>query len=102
MALHPCPTCGKPKHRCHTKPPRRNNPRRNRNLARKWLRIIYTQHQGICWICGTPTLPPGQRPRSKHAASIDHIIPISKGGTDHPTNLTLAHYGCNSTRGDDF
>lgn len=28
--------------------------------------------------------------------SIDHILPISKGGSHYPINLRLAHLGCNS------
>jgi hypothetical protein len=35
-------------------------------------------------------------PRS---ASIDHLVPVADGGTHDPTNLRLAHLGCNSARG---
>jgi hypothetical protein len=30
--------------------------------------------------------------------SIDHLVPISDGGSDDPENLRLAHFGCNSSR----
>jgi len=35
-------------------------------------------------------------PRS---ATFDHLVPVSKGGIDVPENLMLAHWGCNSRRG---
>lgn len=31
--------------------------------------------------------------------TLDHIIPRSRGGTDHPANLRLAHFKCNHQRG---
>lgn len=31
--------------------------------------------------------------------SIDHILPVSRGGTNDPANLRLAHRRCNSSRG---
>jgi hypothetical protein len=36
----------------------------------------------------------------KQCASLDHILPLSRGGTNAVTNLQLAHYSCNSRRGD--
>jgi 5-methylcytosine-specific restriction endonuclease McrA len=30
---------------------------------------------------------------------LDHIVPLSRGGTHEPSNVQLAHYGCNSKRG---
>jgi hypothetical protein len=33
------------------------------------------------------------------AASVDHVIPRSKGGTDAPQNLVLACRSCNSSKG---
>ncbi|WP_413788652.1 HNH endonuclease [Micromonospora andamanensis] len=41
-----------------------------------------------CWLCG------------KHGANTaDHEIPLSRGGTNHRTNLRPAHKSCNSSRG---
>jgi hypothetical protein len=31
--------------------------------------------------------------------SVDHIVPLSKGGTDEESNVRAAHLGCNSRRG---
>ncbi len=33
------------------------------------------------------------------AATIDHIIPVSLGGTNHLENLQAAHQDCNNRRG---
>lgn len=51
--------------------------------------------QDICGICGKPV---DKTLRSPHpmSATVDHIIPVSKGG--HPSdlsNLQLAHRSCN-------
>ncbi len=35
-----------------------------------------------------------------HSFHIDHIVPRSKGGTDHPDNLQLLCGACNSLKGD--
>ena len=62
-------------------------------------KIIYATRT-ICGICGKPvdkTLPW----RDPMAKSVDHIIPISKGG--HPSdidNLQLAHRACNREKSD--
>ncbi len=52
----------------------------------------------VCWLCDgqiDPSLPrslPG-------AASIDHVVPRSRGGTSDLRNLRLAHRRCNGRRG---
>ena len=38
------------------------------------------------------------RSRSKEAPSIDHIVPLSKGGEHSYANCALAHTGCNSAK----
>lgn len=32
-------------------------------------------------------------------ATVDHVIPLSKGGSDEPDNLRLAHWSCNVRKG---
>jgi hypothetical protein len=56
---------------------------------------------GCCGICGRSidlTL------RSPHPGSltIDHIHPLSAGGSDEETNLWPAHRGCNEAKGDEI
>jgi 5-methylcytosine-specific restriction endonuclease McrA len=43
---------------------------------------------GPCVYCGTWA-----------ASTIDHIVPLSAGGTDDPANLTSACWRCNSKKG---
>jgi 5-methylcytosine-specific restriction endonuclease McrA len=46
------------------------------------------RHYGrVCWVCGEPG-----------ADSIDHVVPISEGGTHTLDNLRPAHRACNSRR----
>jgi 5-methylcytosine-specific restriction endonuclease McrA len=55
-----------------------------------------------CGICGKPVnmrLRKGD-PESKWRASVDHVIPRAKGGTNDPANLQLAHLCCNQTKRD--
>ena len=56
-------------------------------LARLWV-----EYHGICALCGNRIMPMA-------AASIDHIIPLSRGGTNHNRNLQLAHAVCNQRKG---
>lgn len=52
-----------------------------------------------CSICRGP-IDPALRFPDRMAGSVDHIVPLSKGGTDERSNLAAAHYSCNSRRGD--
>jgi 5-methylcytosine-specific restriction endonuclease McrA len=44
-----------------------------------------------CFVCGKPV--------AKDAATLEHITPISKGGTDDMSNLAISHAYCNHKRG---
>lgn len=47
-----------------------------------------------CWRCHRPMRFEGP-PNCGKAATIEHITPRSKGGTDDLDNLRLCHVGCN-------
>lgn len=49
-----------------------------------------------CWICNRGIDWSIRELRG----SLDHIVPRSKGGKDSEGNLKLAHFWCNSSRGD--
>jgi 5-methylcytosine-specific restriction endonuclease McrA len=38
------------------------------------------------------------RRNNRMGASIDHLVPISRGGADQPTNVAAAHLTCNQRR----
>lgn len=44
-----------------------------------------------CYVCGKPV------PRDK--ATLEHIIPLCKGGTNEMRNLSISHWKCNKNKG---
>jgi 5-methylcytosine-specific restriction endonuclease McrA len=59
---------------------------------------IYKRDKGICQICGQHVAY-DKSPEDPMGATIDHIIPLSRGGKHHPDNCQLAHRRCNSVKG---
>ena len=85
-----CAKCRKKKHHKH---------------SYKSLLKLYKKDNGICYLCGgicnwndkqeiNGTIIVGDS-----YPSIDHVIPLSKGGTDDWNNLKLAHFKCNWQKG---
>lgn len=59
---------------------------------------LFIEQRGLCYICGGRMLRERELgPRLM--ASIDHVIPKARGGTNHRSNLRLAHRMCNSWKG---
>jgi 5-methylcytosine-specific restriction endonuclease McrA len=54
---------------------------------------------GTCGICGEPIFRCFKHPHS-FSLSVDHILPLARGGSDALTNKQLAHLGCNSRKRD--
>ena len=52
---------------------------------------LWLQAGGRCGICREPLLP--------EAISIDHIVPLARGGDDGAANLQFAHRRCNNRKG---
>ena len=64
---------------------------------RKWvIRTLIMKHGGLCALCGGAVVGDRDVP---DGATIDHIVPVSKGGLDVATNWQLAHRRCNGTKG---
>ena len=61
-------------------------------------RAIYERDGWTCQLCASPIDPAA----TEHAdrASLDHIVPQSRGGTHEPSNLRMSHVGCNASRRD--
>jgi 5-methylcytosine-specific restriction endonuclease McrA len=69
----------------------------DRGQKGRWRRIC-ARDGWVCWICCKP-IDHGIAPPNRHAGSVDHVVPISRGGSDTDENLKAAHYGCNARRG---
>lgn len=52
---------------------------------------------GQCGVCGKPIDITIEHP-DPMSASLDHIVPVSKGGTHARSNCQPAHLGCNSRK----
>lgn len=61
------------------------------------LKSTYRRYNGVCGICGLP-VPARSDPGNIWAATVDHIVPISKGGLHMKSNCQLAHRICNSMK----
>jgi 5-methylcytosine-specific restriction endonuclease McrA len=60
---------------------------------------IFERDDYICQICFEPIYPFLRWP-DPLAASLDHIIPISKGGNHTRDNAQVSHLRCNLVKGD--
>ena len=49
-----------------------------------------------CCYCGCKMT---EQANHKNSATIDHVLPKSKGGANHPDNYVIACYSCNTKRG---
>lgn len=59
---------------------------------------IYERDIWLCGLCVTPVDPDSAWP-DPMSPSLDHIIPLSKGGTHTYENVQLAHLTCNVSKG---
>ena len=60
---------------------------------------IYERDKWVCQLCGETVDSELSYPDPK-CASLDHVLPLSRGGSHHPENLQLAHLRCNYAAGD--
>lgn len=82
------------------------------SLANPQVALMYVERDGyMCHLCGEPiprkrqvdldpydpTAPPSTQCLNP---SLDHLAPRSKGGSDYPSNIGIAHVGCNKSRRD--
>lgn len=59
---------------------------------------IFERDGWTCQLCYTP-VDPKLNKRHPMMASLDHIVPLSCGGTHEPSNVQLAHLICNIKKG---
>lgn len=119
VRLHRCPVCGKitdkPKYcskKCSQKAQWATHDANRRTRIKAQLidkdislQGLYKRDNGVCAICGgkcdwSDCSYKGQTfIVGKNYPSIDHIIPLSKGGSHSWDNVQLAHHGCNTAKG---
>ena len=87
-----------------------NDRRRNNAQARRarmkgartggsvFLAEIVARDGTDCHLCGGPVDMTLAWP-DRDSKSVDHVVPLSKGGAHDPSNCALAHMGCNSSKG---
>jgi 5-methylcytosine-specific restriction endonuclease McrA len=63
-----------------------NSPR-----TRAFRQELFDTARGICAVCGEPM--------AFEESSVDHIVPISRGGKHERENMQIAHRVCNSVKG---
>lgn len=63
--------------------------REKQSLGRRFR--ILAKSKFRCHYCGTPA--------SETKLHIDHVIPLAKGGADHPSNMVAACSDCNLGKG---
>ncbi|MGW6741646.1 HNH endonuclease [Streptomyces sp. NPDC055025] len=62
-------------------------------------RAVLDRDGWVCQLCLQPIDPAVAWPASL-SPSVDHVIPLAKGGLHAMTNVQAAHLGCNSRKGD--
>lgn len=70
---------------------RRRAQKTTTELEKIHLAAIYDRDRGICHLCCLPV--------ARADATLDHVIPLSKGGSHTFENVKLAHAVCNSRKG---
>jgi hypothetical protein len=65
---------------------------------RRWVEKLGDADGWTCQICRGAIDPELYWPH-RWAGSVDHIVPVSDGGTDERSNLRLTHLTCNVARG---
>jgi 5-methylcytosine-specific restriction endonuclease McrA len=115
---HPCPVCGaitdRPKYcsnRCQNKVANHNHDLRRRKIIERQmvdkditLEGLFRRDNGRCYICGLDcswddyTIKEGVKITGYYYPSIEHVVPLSKGGLHSWDNVRLAHRKCNNAK----
>lgn len=64
------------------------------------LLALVVRSESRCWWCTTKVnfdLPKSDQP-PMGSATLDHLVPLARGGSGHITNLVVACFACNRIR----
>ena len=72
-----------------------------RERQKHWWIIsnLIKKHKGCCVACKVQVTLKFTEPLENSYATIDHVVSLSKGGTDNLNNLSLMCYKCNMAKG---
>lgn len=62
------------------------------------VEAVWLRDKSTCHLCGKPVSRDVPWPQWM-SPSIDHIIPLARGGSHSMDNIALAHLGCNQSKG---
>jgi 5-methylcytosine-specific restriction endonuclease McrA len=84
---------------CAWRANRRTRRARERNafVERVELEVVARRDKWICHICSEPVYSNASYTRQP---TLDHVIPLSKGGEHSYENIKLAHFSCNCSKHD--
>jgi len=77
---------------------RRVNAIRKNGYPPKWFDAMYIEQAGKCHYCCRPMTKRKDK-RGPATATVDHLMPISRGGETRRKNLKLACAKCNTEKG---
>ena len=66
-------------------------------MVRKLAHEIFQKHGGKCFYCKRQCSK--RDPRKSTHATVDHLVPVAKGGMTKDDNLVLACNACNAAKG---
>lgn len=64
------------------------------------VRVVYERDRWVCQLCEEPVDPSVKYPDPR-SASLDHVLPLARGGDHTYENVQLAHLSCNVRKGAD-
>ena len=67
-------------------------------LGRRLLKHICKVQKGRCYYCAALLDSTESKADSAFHPTFEHVVPLSKGGKDHPDNLVVACFNCNQRR----
>lgn len=100
LRANKCPECVARNRRRYKRQSERQRERRKRGVHTEPYRSqdVFERDGWKCHLCGRLTRR-GRRAPHPLSPSIDHLVPISKGGSDTLLNVATAHFLCNAARG---
>lgn len=97
-------TCSQPCREAHALDIKRQGKHRRRAMQRDAYvadvnrRQVYERDGWRCHLCGKAVSKNAKAPHPR-SATIDHVIPLSKGGKHEPLNCRTACFRCNTVKG---